>query len=182
MPAHQLNALAGPDAAAFRAAMGLFPTGVAIITSGAGDQLEAVTANSLTSVSLDPVLLLVCIRSDGRIRATIERAGAFTVSVLSEEQEALSTCFATRTRPSGAAALECRLGGQGWLTGSSLFTDSLVSLECVLQTQHIGGDHTLFLGRVTAIHLAGPERKPLVTHRGTAVSIVPPARSEEYLG
>lgn len=181
MSAHQADALAGPDAAAFRTAMGLFPTGVAIITSGSGDDLEAVTANSLTSVSMDPMLLLVCIRSDGRIRSTIDRAGAFTVSILSATQEALSTCFATRTRPSGAAAME-RLGGQDLLADSALFADSLVSLECTLDTQHVGGDHTLFLGRVTAIHLTDPKRRPLVTHRGAVVSVISPTRPEQYLG
>jgi len=168
---------AGPDATHFRVAMGLFPTGVAIITSGKSDDLHVVTANSVTSISLDPPLVLVSIRSDGKIRRTIEEDGVFSVSVLSVDQEPLSARFARKDRPSGRDALEL-LGGRTGMTGTALVADALASLECVLDTQYVGGDHILFLGRVVAIHDGESDRKPLVTHRGKYMSILPPSDAD----
>jgi flavin reductase (DIM6/NTAB) family NADH-FMN oxidoreductase RutF len=165
------------DATEFRTAMGLFPTGVAIITSGLDEDTHVVTANSVTSISLDPPLLLVSIRADGKIRNTIDNSRAFSVSVLSSEQQALSVRFAHRERPGGLEALEL-LGGHIGQTGLALVSDALTSLECVLDAQFTGGDHVMFLGRVIAIHLGDGERRPLVTHRGKYVSILPPSVPE----
>lgn len=180
MTEHRVDSLAAIDTTTFRSAMGLFPTGVAIIASGVGDELEVVTANSLTSISLDPPLLLISIRADGKIRSKIDQVGAFSVSILSAKQESLSVNFARKDRPAGRAAMQ-HLGAALGVANSILLPGSLVSLECTLETQYAGGDHILFLGRVVMIHPGDPEDMPLVTHRSNYMSISLP-RPEQYLG
>lgn len=170
-----------PDAGAFREAMGQFSTGVAIITCGSGPATEVITANSLTSISLDPLLLLISIRSDGKIRSKIERAGGFAVNILSEAHRDLSSLFARRDRPSGDAAAQ-RLGGLTGEHGHVLVPDALASLECELDTQHTGGDHVMFIGRVVTIRLGERDRNPLITYRGDYVNLSPRKRSEWYVG
>src|ERR671930_508449 len=110
------------DTMAYRRAMGLFPTGVALITVGSRATAEAVTVNSLTSVSLDPMLVLISIRWDGKIRNKIENVGGFCVNILSEEQLPLSDSFARKDRPTGMAATQ-RLGEVTGVTGNPLVTD-----------------------------------------------------------
>jgi flavin reductase (DIM6/NTAB) family NADH-FMN oxidoreductase RutF len=145
--------------------MGLFPSGVAIVTCGSGPDTHAVTVNSLTSVSLRPLLLLISIRNDGKIRASIEETRSFAVCILHNDQRDLSTDFAAGDRPTGLSAMD-RLGSEVGSAGNVLVADCLVSLECRLQAQYHGGDHELFIGQVHAIAPGQADRGPLVWHRG----------------
>ncbi|MER6535548.1 flavin reductase family protein [Streptomyces sp. 900105755] len=154
-----------PDATVFRRAMGHLPTGVTVITAGSGGATEAVTASSVTSVSLDPLLVLVSIGANGRLRGAIEDAGGFAVNVLAEDQAELSAAFAARDRPRGLTAQE-RLGGRVGDSGHVLLADAVFSLECRTEHCYPGGDHVLFLGRVGAVHVADPVRPPLIHHQG----------------
>lgn len=163
----------GPDA--FRRAMGLFPTGVTLITSGSGERTEAMTASSVTSVSLDPLLVLISIGATGRLRTSIENTGAFAVNVLAEGQQELSAQFASRTRPRGLAAQQrlSTANGQA-LTGTSgavLVPDAVLALECRTERCYPGGDHVLFLGRVEALHVGAAPREPLLYHRGSYAAL-----------
>lgn len=158
------------DQNSFRAAMGLLPSGVAIVTCGSGAQTQAVTASSLTSVSLDPLLLLISIRSDGKIRGAIEEAGSFGVTILHSDQEELSSHFATGDRSTGDEAAN-RLGGVVGESGTMLAGDGLAVLECEVQAQHTEGDHELFIGRVTTIRHGDLSKPPLVYHRGSYVTL-----------
>jgi flavin reductase len=153
------------DQDSFRVAMGLLPTGVAIVTCGSGENTQAVTASSLTSVSLDPLLVLISIRSDGKIRAAIEDSRRFAVSILHEDQRELSSYFATGDRSLGSEAMR-QLGGAVGQTGSALVEDALAVFECEVEAQHTEGDHELFIGRVIAIRHGDVDRRPLVYHRG----------------
>jgi flavin reductase len=180
MPEQRTDTFVEPDAAAFRVAMGSFPTGVAIIVSGTGDDLCAMTATSLTSVSLDPLLVLVSIRSDGQIRQQIETAGSFTVNILNADQEQMAMHFAQHDRSTGTVALD-QLGGFPGPAGGVLVSGALANLECSLETQYVGGDHVLFLGRVRSVHTGGAEL-PLVSYRSEFVSVMAKPRSENYLG
>jgi flavin reductase len=153
------------DEQAFRETMGLLPTGVAIVTCGSGADTQAVTASSLTSVSLDPLLVLVSIRSDGKIRGAIEDAGSFAVGILHEAQQELSSGFAAGDRPAGSEAMKA-LGGTVGQTGTAIVDGALAALECDVQSQYQGGDHELFIGRVRAIRHGDTSRKPLLYHRG----------------
>ena len=90
------------DVSAFRQAMGSFPTGVTVVTVACDDgDMHGMTVNSFTSVSLDPMLVLVCLNETSRGVSLIERAGAFAVNVLSAGQQDLSRRFANRHRPAG---------------------------------------------------------------------------------
>src|SRR5215469_14738835 len=91
------------DVSAFRAAMGSFPTGVTVVTVACGDgTMHGMTVNSFSSVSLDPMLVLVCLNESSRGLGLIERAGAFVVNVLSAAQQDVSRWFADRHRPASA--------------------------------------------------------------------------------
>ncbi|MEV8594585.1 flavin reductase family protein [Streptomyces sp. NPDC052012] len=155
----------GPDPAAYRAAMGRFPTGVALLTHGSGDATAAMTLNSLTSVSLDPLLVLVSIRADGRLRPVIADGGGFAVNVLGEEQLGLAREFSRAERPQGRAAMR-RLGAVRGVSGHAVLPSAEASLECVLHTAHEAGDHVLFLGRVVALTCGPRPSAPLVFHQG----------------
>src|SRR5579864_2702677 len=93
------------DADAFRTAMGSFPTGVTVVTVASDDgSMHGMTVNSFSSVSLDPMLVLVCLNETSRGVGLIERAGAFAVNVLSAGQQDVSRWFADRHRPAGRTA------------------------------------------------------------------------------
>lgn len=154
-----------PDTDTYRRAMGLMPTGVTVITSGSGDRTEALTASSVTSVSLEPLLLLISIGARSRMRRRIDEHGAFTVNVLASGQEDISALFAAHDRPSGQAAQEVlgtRVGG----TGNVLVSEALLSVDCRVERRYPGGDHVIFLGRVESLHTRSGPVAPLVYHRG----------------
>ncbi|MQS06047.1 flavin reductase family protein [Streptomyces alkaliphilus] len=160
-----LTAPAGPDTATYRRAMGLMPTGVTVITSGNGERTEALTVSSVTSVSLEPILLLISIGAHGRMRRRIDLHGAFTVNVLASGQESLSARFAAHDRPSGQTAQEVlgtRLGG----TGNVLVSGALLSVDCRVAHRYPGGDHVIFLGRVESLYRRDGPAAPLVYHCG----------------
>src|SRR4051794_39043375 len=88
----------------FRRVAGRFATGVVVVTSAADDVPVGMTVNSFTTVSLDPALLLVCVRRDSRLLASIERSAVLAATVLAADQRWQAQWFANRARPTGAAA------------------------------------------------------------------------------
>jgi len=125
---------AGPgsavDVSAFRRAMGSFPTGVTVVTVASDDgNMHGITVNSFSSVSLDPMLVLVCLNETSHGIGLIERAGAFAVNVLSSEQRDVSRWFASRYRPGGSDDVRWRAlrGRRHRLPGPDRF-DSFVRL------------------------------------------------------
>jgi 3-hydroxy-9,10-secoandrosta-1,3,5(10)-triene-9,17-dione monooxygenase reductase component len=157
--------LAGPDVAAFRAAMGRFPTGVTLLTQGSGEQAVVMTLNSLTSVSLDPLLILVSVKADGRMRPRVARSGTFAVNVLAEGQRELSQEFCRPDRSEGQAAM-LRLAAVQGATGNAVIPSAEAYFECELYAEHEAGDHVLLIGRVVALHDRAGDPDPLVFHRG----------------
>ncbi|MER6025015.1 flavin reductase family protein [Streptomyces sp. NPDC001851] len=153
------------DVAAFRAAMGRFPTGVTLLTRGSGDDTIVMTLNSLISVSLDPMLLLVSVKADGRMRPRIVRGGGFAVNVLSEPQRDLAQEFCRPDRPAGRAAM-ARLGAVAGRLGHAVIPSAEAYFECELYDEHEAGDHVLLIGRVATVHDRPGEARPLVFHRG----------------
>ncbi|WP_200900233.1 flavin reductase family protein [Rubrobacter aplysinae] len=154
-----------PGAAALREAMGTFPTGVTVLTSGHGEAAEGMTANAVISVSLDPVLFLVSVHRETRISPRIKECGYYAVSLLAANQEGLSRLFASPERSSGLSAVHSLGGGYG-RTGAPLAAGALAAIECELEAAYPGGDHELFLGRVVAVHLGDARRGPLLFHDG----------------
>jgi flavin reductase (DIM6/NTAB) family NADH-FMN oxidoreductase RutF len=156
--------------AAFRSAMGRFPTGVALLTSGSGADAEAVTINCLMSVSLDPLLVGVGVGRGGRILGRMAAGGGFAVNMLAADQRDLSKLFATHDRPTGEAAMR-RLGAVVGVTGNAVVPSALASVECEPYAALPGGDHILLLGRVVAIHGDDADAPPLVFHRSRYVTL-----------
>ncbi len=165
---------AGPASAAgvsaFRQAMSSFPTGVTVVTVASGDGImHGMTVNSFASVSLDPMLVLVCLNEASRGAALIERAGAFAVNVLSAGQQDLSRWFASPHRPAGPAMFDGVRAGPG-PTGSPVLAGTAASFDCRLRQAHRAGDHLIVLGEVVAL-VHRPHLEPLIFHAGTYRSL-----------
>ena len=159
---------AAVTAAAFRHAMGQFATGVTVITSvGADGQPVGTTANAISSLSLDPPLLLVCFDQSSQTLAAIRAHGAFAVNVLAAPQEELSAHFARR----GLAAAWASVRHQPGLTGSPRLHGVLATLECTVEHRLPGGDHEIVVGRVRDVEAGDAEAAPLLFWRGRYASL-----------
>jgi len=151
---------------AFREAMGAFPTGVTVVTVACDDgSMHGTTVNSFSSVSLDPLLVLVCLDQASSGLGLIQRAGAFAVNVLSAEQRDLSRWFASRHRPAGPEMFDGVPFERG-LTGCPVLAGAAASFDCRLRHAHRAGDHLIVLGEVVAL-VHRPHLQPLVFHAGT---------------
>jgi flavin reductase (DIM6/NTAB) family NADH-FMN oxidoreductase RutF len=148
------------DAAQFRQLLGRFATGVAIITVTSPDgRLLGMTANSLSSVSLYPPLISVCVDKEAEMHRAILAVDQFVVNVLSSSQETLARRFADKH--------EDRFEGIGYHIspeGLILLGGALAHLECRRQADYAGGDHTIVLGRVTGGSTS--KGRPLLYYRG----------------
>jgi flavin reductase len=166
---HALPAPVG-DVSAFRQAMGSFPTGVTVVTVASDDgNMHGVTVNSFSSVSLDPMLVMVCLTETSRGVGLIERAGAFVVNVLSAGQQDLSRWFADRHRPVGSAMFD-GVPFEPGATGCPVLADAAASFDCRLRQSHSAGDHLIVLGEVVAL-VHRPHLEPLLFHSGTYKSL-----------
>ncbi|MEO9338505.1 flavin reductase family protein [Mesorhizobium sp. SB112] len=139
------------DPRALRDAFGAFPTGVTVVTTRDGEGSPVgFTANSFTSVSLDPPLLLVCLAKTSRNFATMTEAPRFAINILSETQKDVSNTFA---RP-----VEDRFAAVDWSDapdGSPVFSKVAAWFECSMEEVIEAGDHVILLGRVEAFANAG---------------------------
>ncbi len=151
------------DPEVFRQVMRRFPTGVTVLTMREGDVVHGMTANSFTAVSLDPVLILVCVDRTARAHGIIERTGRFTVNVLASGQETTSRKFALRTIADGErwSGVEAESGPLGVprIHGCALY------LDCTVTAAHPGGDHTIFVAEVVDAQ-PGTGSDPLIFYGG----------------
>jgi flavin reductase (DIM6/NTAB) family NADH-FMN oxidoreductase RutF len=155
------------DAAVFRQLCGRFATGVVIVTALADDDRPVgMTANSFTSVSLDPPLVSVSVDHQADMHGHLVRGGRFAINVLESRQETLSRRFAT-DHPD-------RFVGIGWHAGEGgvpLLEGTLATIECETHTRFEAGDHTIFVGRV--VGGATSEGRPLLYYRGGYYDLAP---------
>jgi flavin reductase (DIM6/NTAB) family NADH-FMN oxidoreductase RutF len=135
------------DGTLLRRAFGAFATGVTVVTVG-GDTPHGMTANSFTSVSLDPPLLLVCVGQEAVMHGLLGTMGTFGISVLSSDQEKVARHFADKSRPLGREQFDPVSWLPGVMTGAPLIEGALAHFECALHSVHLGGDHTIFVGRL----------------------------------
>jgi flavin reductase (DIM6/NTAB) family NADH-FMN oxidoreductase RutF len=157
--APDVSAEQGDDpAVALRRTLGMFATGVTVITTLKGEQVHGMTANAFMSVSLEPPLVLVSIDRRTRMCGLLYEGGHYGVSVLCENQSALSDRFAGRTGqdlPNPRFAL---------VRETPLVEGALAHFVACVARSYWGGDHSLFLGRVEyARHHSGA---PLLFHGG----------------
>jgi len=169
----------GPTGAAFRAVLGRFATGVAIMTSVADGQPHGMTANAISSVSLDPPLVLVCVDRTAVMAEIVDVAQTFALSWLTEEQTAVSQWFADPQRPAGADQFD-DLSTHAAATGSPIITEAHGWVDCRVWAAHDGGDHVIVVGRVVALGEApmtsdGATTSPLLYHRGGYAALGEPS-------
>jgi flavin reductase len=151
------------DAAVYAAALRSVPTAVAVVAATDGVNVHGMTASSVTSLSMDPPLVLVCVQRDSRILPLIRASKHFGVSFLSSHQRQVAPHFALPQRPSGAAqfhGIPHHLGR----SGVPILSEASAWLECGLWCEYPGGDHTIICGLVTGA--AAGSTHPLLGYSG----------------
>ena len=147
------------DGPSLRRTMGRFATGVAVVTTGTESDPHGMTVNSLTSVSLDPPLVLVSLTKDSRTTQTVRNTATFAISILSVRQEQLALRFARR--------------GEDHFEGLPLEYEhhdvpvvpgALAHVECVIESEVLAGDHVLYLGKV--VRTCDRDGEPLAFYSG----------------
>lgn len=159
------------DPTRFRAVLGRFAAGVAVMTSVADGQPHGMTASSVTSVSLDPPLVLVCVDRGTVMAETVTAGGAFALSFLGADQAAVSDAFADPSRPAGEdqfAGVDTHTA----VTGVPVLAGAIGWVDTRVWAVHDGGDHVIVVGRVLALDL-GEEQGPLVHHGGGYATLAP---------
>lgn len=146
--------------ARMREVMGHWLTGVTVVTAMDGGQPVGLAANSFTSVSLDPPLVLFCAGTSSSTWPRIEASARFAVNVLADDQEEISRVFAAK----GADRFE-GVGYREGATGSPILDDALAYLDCTIEATHEAGDHVLVIGRVVDLAVQR-DRAPLAFYRG----------------
>jgi flavin reductase (DIM6/NTAB) family NADH-FMN oxidoreductase RutF len=153
------------DPLEFRAAIGRFATGVCVVTTQGPDGPAGLTTNAVTSVSLDPVLLLVCFDAASRTLPAVAEAGRFAVNVLRAGQHDLAATFASkRVHAEKFEAVTHREAH-----GVPVLDDALAWAACAVRELVPAGDHVIGLGEVEAVHAA--EGEPLVFFAGAYRSL-----------
>jgi flavin reductase (DIM6/NTAB) family NADH-FMN oxidoreductase RutF len=146
---------------AFRNVMGLFATGVTVIAAEAEGEIHGMTANAITSVSLDPMLVLVCVQKNAHMAGALSQAGQFSINILDEQGADLSNFFAgiwTKPEPPPFTF-------EPWIGGPRL-QGAIGSVGCKITHSYEGGDHWIVVAEVIALyHPEGPAN-PLLFYRG----------------
>lgn len=154
------------SAEALRQAMGHFSSGVTVVTARVGGRNHAMTATAVSSVSLHPPLILVCVSLTSRFHDAVLAADAWAVSILTAAQEPLARHFSRRGR---------RLDTQfedvphfpAPVSGAPILSDCLSWLDCRTHAVHEGGDHTILVGELVAASRQAARAAPLSYYRGS---------------
>jgi len=147
------------DAQLQRRIMGCFATGVTVVTTRVGEEFFGMTANAVTSLSLDPPLVLVAVDKGAGFHGRLKEGGCFAINILTDQQEDLSTRFAARDVKQFAD-----IPTKTDQTGAPIFTEALGYVDCRLSQVLPGGDHDIFIGEVLTgeVH----DAQPLLFHAG----------------
>lgn len=148
------------DQARFREVCGHWLTGVTVVTAVDDGEPVGLAANSFTSVSLDPPLVLFCAGKSSGTWPRIEAAGSYAVNLLADDQEEISRVFATKDAD--------RFKGVGFhtgATGSPILDDALGFFDCTIESVHDAGDHVIVVGRVVDLDVRR-DAGPLAFYRG----------------
>jgi len=148
----------------FRKAMGAFATGVTIITVDLEGEVHGMTANAFTSVSLDPMLVLVCVDHSTRTHAHLHTKKRFGINVLCEDQRAISEYYARPERTHEHAEAEAGARFERTRHGTPVLQGALAYLECRLESVQEAGDHSIFIAEVEDVVLLDGD--PLLFFRG----------------
>ena len=153
-----------PDAQTFRQAWGKFATGVSVITTvQADDEIHGMTANGITSVSLDPLLALVCTGHTTASYPLIKESGRFAINILNEDQRAIAEYYA---RPTDQKTGDVPASFSRTAQGAATLDGSLAYMDCRVVDEYVAGDHTIFIGEVEEIHIDSDGDRPLLYFEG----------------
>jgi flavin reductase (DIM6/NTAB) family NADH-FMN oxidoreductase RutF len=149
-----------PDPELFREVFGRFATGVAVVTAAAATGSGGMTANAVCSLSLEPLLALVCFENQARTLPIVRDAERFGVNVLAAHQEDVARVFASKMPESE------KLDGvpHQLHAGVPIIEGALSWVACELRELIAGGDHTIAIGEVVAMGLG--EGDPLLWYAG----------------
>lgn len=161
-----MNTLPDIDPRAFRNTIGLFATGVTVITTQVGSEVHGMTANAVTSLSLDPMLLLVSVGKKARMATFLRHTTAFTVNILRADQEALSTFFAGGWKEAEPPRFELMPWEGHPELGRVRLNHVLGSIGCKVHEILEGGDHWIVIGQVVALSQGAEPRNPLLFYTG----------------
>ncbi len=165
------------DSDSFRRVMGHFVTGVTVVSAFDGGQPFGITVNALSSVSLDPPLVMIALDRRRFLTPIVRAAGRYAVNILSEDQQALSDCFAGAPVQPGRDAF-C---GAAWHPGESglpLIDGAIATLECTVVETFSAGDHDLFIGRADTLANEVDHPMPLLYYRRRYLRIERAATAE----
>ena len=155
----------------FRKALGSFATGVTVITVDHEGDVHGMTANAFTSVSLDPLLVLVCVDHKARTHAHLQAKKRFGVNILAENQQAISEYYARPTATHQRAEQEAGARFDRTTHGTPVLHGALAYLECRLHSAEDAGDHTIFIAEVEDVVVRAGD--PLLFFRGNYRKIGP---------
>ncbi len=166
----------GVDAATFKASLGRFASGVTVVTVRDSDGSDhGMTASAFTSLSLEPPLILVCVKKGNATHRRLSAAGGFAVNVLAESQVSVSDRFAGWW-PEGQSKWADLTVDRAPVSRAAWIGGALANLDCTRHAMHDGGDHTIFVGQVQHARLVdvpagGP--RPLLYFHGAYRSVGP---------
>ena len=151
-----------PDAQTFRQAWGKFATGVSVITTVHADgEVHGMTANGINSVSLDPLLVLVCAGHTTTSYPMIKETQRFAINILAEEQQPIAEYYA---RPTDQKTGDLAVSFSRTDRGAATVDGSLAHMACKVVTEHVAGDHTIFIAEVEEIEVG--DGRPLLYFEG----------------
>lgn len=139
----------------FRLVMGRFATGVTVVTTLSGGLPQGITVNALSSVSLEPPLVMVALDRRRFITPMVREHGRYAINVLGDRQQGLSDCFAHAAVKPGREDF-CGAAWHPGPTGLPLLDGAIATLECTVVETFSAGDHDLFIGRVDTLDDGGP--------------------------
>jgi len=161
----------------FRKVMGHFVTGVTVVTALDGERPFGITVNALSSVSLDPPLVMVALDRRRFLTPIVRAGGRYAVCILSEDQQALSDCFAGAPVEPGREEF-CGAAWHAGTTGLPLIDGAIATLECTVVETFSAGDHDLFIGEVDVLAGAAEDTMPLLYYRRRYLRIERAATAE----
>ena len=168
-----------PNDDQFREVVSRFATGITVVTCvDAAGVDHAMTANSFVSVSLDPLLVSVCVERGSRFHAAMAETDRWAVSILTPQSQGAARWFATRGRPL-AGQLDRVPHHRGERSGAALLDDALAAIETTTWATYDGGDHDVVLGEVVALNLMQPAAPPLVYFRRAFRELVDPGEPDD---
>ena len=156
-----------PDSQTFRQAWGKFATGVSVVTTVQEDgSVHGMTANGITSVSLDPPLVLVCVGHTAASYPLISEVRRFAINIMSEDQQTLAEYYA---RPTDQKTGDLDISFSQTERGAATVDGSLAHMDCRVVSEHVAGDHTIFIAEVEEIEIG--DGKPLLYYEGRFSSL-----------